>query len=116
MFLELPDLCPAPFPQLEILEYEGSINSRVLDYLTTSSPRLVSLDLRCGLSVLEATCLRHLATEPRERLHRLSVELVVENNGHKFIREMRNIVENSPSLTKLGLEHKTFSNRHQIFI
>ena len=109
MFLELPDLCPAPFPQLEILEYEGSINSRVLDYLTMSSPRLVSLELRCGHSVLEATCLRLLVTEPKERLHNLSVELVVENNGHKFIREMRTIVENSPSLTKLGLDTKISS-------
>ena len=69
-----------------------------------------SLELRCGHSVLEAACLRLLATEPRERLHTLSVELVVENNGHKFIREMRTIVENSPSLTKLGLDTKISSN------
>jgi len=27
---------------------------------------------------------------------------MVENNGHKFVREMRTIVENSPSLTRLG--------------
>ena len=58
MFLELPDLCPTPFPRLETLEYEGSINSRVLDYLTSHSPRLVSLELRCGQSVLQPTCLR----------------------------------------------------------
>ena len=107
MFLELPDLCPAPFPRLEVLEYEGSINSRVLDYLTMSSPRLVSLELRCGHSVLEASCLRHLATEPRESLTSLSVEIMVENSGHKFVREMRTIVENSPSLTRLGLDIKT---------
>ena len=58
MFLELPELCPLPFPRLESLEYEGSINSRVLDYLTSHAPRLVSMELRCGQSVLEPTCLR----------------------------------------------------------
>ena len=58
MFLELPDLCPAPFPRLETLEYEGSINSRVLDYLTSHSPCLISLELKCGQSVLEPHCLR----------------------------------------------------------
>ena len=58
MFLELPELCPLPFPRLEILEYEGSINSRVLDSLTSHAPSLVSLELRCGQSVLEPTCLR----------------------------------------------------------
>ena len=42
--------------------------------------------------------------EPKERLRRLSVELVVETSGHKFVREMRSIIENSPSLTKLGLD------------
>ena len=59
MFLELPELCPLPFPRLESLEYEGSINSRVLDYLTSHAPSLVSVELRCGQSVLEPSCLRY---------------------------------------------------------
>ena len=67
----------------------------------------IILEFRSGHSVLEPLCLRHLAMEPRESLRRLSVELVVESEGTKFIREMRTIVENSPSLTQLGGGVKT---------
>ena len=62
-------------------------------------------------------CLRHLATEPRERLRSLSVELVVETSGHKFVREMRAIIENSPALTKIGQYTKNGSKiEKSIFI
>ena len=107
MFLEMPDLCPAPFPRLVELVYEGDTNTRVLDYLTTA-PRLVSLELRCGDSVLEPLCLKSLHIEPKESLTRLSVELVVETSGHQFVQEMRKIVENSPALIKLGRSHIIF--------
>ena len=30
------------------------------------------------------------------------MELMVETSGHKFVREMRAIIENSPALTKIG--------------
>lgn len=63
-------------------------------------------------------CLRHLATEPKERLRRLSVELVVETSGHKFVREMRSIIENSPSLTKLGpdiIKHLKIEPKYSLY-
>ena len=102
MFLELPELCPTPFPSVETIIYEGPINPQVLNYLTLHSPNLRLLHLLCPQSVLKATCLENLHLEPKPYLETLLLEFVLEADGDKFINEVRKVIDQSASLTTLG--------------
>ena len=75
MFLELPELCLLPFPRLERLEYEGSINSRVLDSLTSHAPRL-------DLARADDTLLQTISQLEPAGLHHLLSQLLQDHRYH----------------------------------
>ena len=105
MFLELPELCSAPFPSLETIIYEGQINPQTLNYLTLYSPNLRSLHLLCPQSVLKATCLENFHLEPKPYLETLLLEFVLEADGDRFIKEARKVIDQSASLKTLGKQN-----------
>ena len=102
MFLELPELCSAPFPKIETIEYEGQINQQVLSYLTLHSPHLTKLHILSSQSVLKATCLHNLHLEPKMKLNTLLLEFVLEADSKNFVEDIRKIIDLSPSLNNIG--------------
>ena len=102
MFLELPDLCPNPFPSLVKIDYEGQISKQMISYLTKFSPNLKEITLKCEEEVLEPKCLENLYLNQKQYLQKLIVHLTVATKGEIFITELIKIINCSDSLELLG--------------